>query len=205
MPAYDLVPMDRYGTSKLLFKPGGTTIHHPVAALYCALLRLVDPDGPPHGDRRGMISLRPRWRPSPWTRRSRRSKSSTTSTTSAVMSGWTSPVHRRSMERPVRRRDHSLWDGHHPVRLHAQRPHHPRREARHHGEARRRGLRHLCIGVERASEPWDFAKASTTTISSGDLRILDKYPSIFKQATFIVGTRYETRSPCSARRNSLKS
>lgn len=28
LPAYDMVPMDKYGTSRYLFSPGGTTIHH---------------------------------------------------------------------------------------------------------------------------------------------------------------------------------
>jgi anaerobic magnesium-protoporphyrin IX monomethyl ester cyclase len=62
-PAYDLMPMHLYGTSRYLFSPGGTTIHHSRGCVskcsFCAWWTVM-------ADRRidaeGNVKLSPRWR-----------------------------------------------------------------------------------------------------------------------------------------------
>jgi len=63
MPAYDLMPMEKYGRSRFLFSPGGTTIHHSRGCVskcsFCAWWttmadRTYDSDG--------NTKLSPRWR-----------------------------------------------------------------------------------------------------------------------------------------------
>ena len=63
MPAYDLMPMHRYGTSRYLFSPGGTTIHHSRGCVskcsFCAWwTQMADRSY----DENGQAVLSPRWR-----------------------------------------------------------------------------------------------------------------------------------------------
>jgi anaerobic magnesium-protoporphyrin IX monomethyl ester cyclase len=61
-PAYDLVPMAKYGTARYLFSPGGVTIHHSRGCVdgcrYCACwLQMARRQGDAPDE-----TLRPRWR-----------------------------------------------------------------------------------------------------------------------------------------------
>ncbi|HDH96916.1 MAG TPA: radical SAM protein, partial [Proteobacteria bacterium] len=61
-PAYDLMPMDRYGRARYLFSPGGVTIHHSRGCIdgcsYCACwLQMARRKGTPPNEQ-----LFPRWR-----------------------------------------------------------------------------------------------------------------------------------------------
>ncbi len=63
LPAYDLMPMHLYGTSRYLFSPGGTTIHHSRGCVsscsFCAWwTTMADRKIDEHGNTR----LSPRWR-----------------------------------------------------------------------------------------------------------------------------------------------
>ncbi len=63
LPAYDLMPMELYGKSRYLFSPGGTTIHHSRGCVskcsFCAWWTTMA-DRVPGPD--GKDKLRPRWR-----------------------------------------------------------------------------------------------------------------------------------------------
>lgn len=61
-PAYDLLPMEKYGTARYLFSPGGVTIHHSRGCInnctYCACwLQMAT-----HGSGRSKEKIFPRWR-----------------------------------------------------------------------------------------------------------------------------------------------
>lgn len=62
LPAYDLLPMNKYGTARYLFSPGGVTIHHSRGCVdgcrYCACwLQMATRDGEGSAE-----TLRPRYR-----------------------------------------------------------------------------------------------------------------------------------------------
>jgi len=198
LPAYDLVPMDRYGTSRLLFSPGGTTIHHSrgctASCSFCVWWtqmahRSEDDDG--------MVHLRPRWRT--------RSVDRTMEELEQLYYRWNKRCfvwvdeswnidarwNDQFAEEVLRSRMDISWFAF------------MRSDCIVRDDKRgimeklvRAGLKHLCIGVERAEDERlkDFNKGFYNNDQLREtFRILDKYPSIFKQATFIVGTRYETR------------
>lgn len=198
MPAYDLVPMDRYGTSQLLFSPGGTTIHHSrgctASCSFCVWWTQMA-----HREERddGTIELRSRWRT--------RSVDSTMAEIEElyhrydkrcfvwVDESWNIDARWNDQfaEEVIRSGMDITWFAF----------------MRSDGIVRddkrgimdklvQAGLRHLCVGVERAEDERlkEFNKGFYNNDQLREtFRVLDKYPEVFKQATFIVGTRYETR------------
>ena len=198
MPAYDLVPMDLYGTSNLLFSPGGTTIHHSrgctASCSFCVWWTQMA-NREIHED--GTLEMRPRWR------------TKTVSKTIEeieylyynfnkrcyvwVDESWNIDARWNDQfaEEIIRSGMDITWFAF------------MRSDCIIRDEKRgimeklvRAGLRHLCIGVERAED--ERLKQFNKGFYNNDqlretFRILDKYPQIFKQATFIIGTRYETR------------
>ena len=63
MPAYDLVPMHLYGTSRYLFSPGGTTIHHSRGCTSkCSFCAWWTQMAERKYDANGKAILSPRWR-----------------------------------------------------------------------------------------------------------------------------------------------
>jgi anaerobic magnesium-protoporphyrin IX monomethyl ester cyclase len=198
IPAYDLVPMDKYGTSKLLFSPGGTTIHHSrgctASCSFCVWwTQMAHRDE----DDDGMIHLRPRWRT--------RSVDRTMEELEIlyhkhgkkcfvwVDESWNIDARWNDQfaEEVIRSKMDITWFAF------------MRGDCILRDEKRgimeklvAAGLRHLCIGVERAEDERlkEFNKGFYNNDQLREtFRVLDKYPKIFKQATFIVGTRYETR------------
>lgn len=197
MPAYDLMPMDRYGRARYLFSPGGTTIHHSRGCTsrcsFCV------------------------W----WTQHAQRS---TTCGEEALAPSWrTKSVDRTLAEMEILHRRHDkrclvfvdpsfnldpAWNDEFATRL-----------IRKNWDLRwfafmradfilrdeatgvfdklvRSGLTHVSIGVER--DDADFLATSHKGSYSRDLaeetfRLLrEKYPQVFRQATFVVGVRSET-------------
>lgn len=198
LPAYDLMPMHRYGTSRYLFSPGGTTIHHSRGCVskcsFCAWWttmadRRYDDDGKAH--------LSPRWR----------SKS-----VDRVMEEVDQLYHRfgkRSYvwvdeswnidprfnlafsERMIAAGLDTKWFAF--MRADAI----VRDEERGILEAQvRAGLAHILIGVERAED--DALTALDKRFYAGGtaeraIRIFkERYPHVFIQATFIVGMKEES-------------
>ncbi|MBN95839.1 MAG: hypothetical protein CL928_17500 [Deltaproteobacteria bacterium] len=198
LPAYDLVPMDRYGTSKLLFSPGGTTIHHSrgctASCSFCVWWTQMA-----HREEwdDGTVELRPRWRTKSVDRTMEEIEElyyrygkkcyvwvdESWNIDARWNDQFADEVIRSGMDITwfaFMRSDCIIRDEKRGILeklVHA-------------------GLRHLCIGVERAED--ERLKQFNKGFYNNDqlretFRILDKYPAIFKQATFIVGTRYETR------------
>jgi anaerobic magnesium-protoporphyrin IX monomethyl ester cyclase len=63
MPAYDLMPMHLYGTSRYLFSPGGTTIHHSRGCVSkCSFCAWWTQMADRKYDENGKAVLQPRWR-----------------------------------------------------------------------------------------------------------------------------------------------
>jgi anaerobic magnesium-protoporphyrin IX monomethyl ester cyclase len=197
MPAYDLVPMHLYGKSKVTFSPGGATIHHSrgctASCSFCVWWTQMA-----HRDEHdGMVELRPRWRT--------KSVSKTIEEIEElyykydkrsfvwVDESWNIDARWNDQfaEEIIRRGLDIQWFAF------------MRSDCIIRDEKRgileklvRAGLRHLCIGVERAEDERlkEFNKGFYNNDQLREtFRVLDKYPQIFKQATFIVGTKYETR------------
>ena len=198
LPAYDLVPMEKYGTSRLLFSPGGTTIHHSrgctASCSFCVwwtqMAKRTELDD-------GTIDLQPRWR---------------TRSVSRTMEEVSELYHRHGKkclvwvdeswnidpnwndgfsEEMIRSGMDTTWFAF--MRSDCIVRDHKRGILEKMVAA---GLRHLCIGVERAEDERlkDFNKGFYNNDQLREtFEVLHRYPQVFKQATFIVGTRYETR------------
>jgi anaerobic magnesium-protoporphyrin IX monomethyl ester cyclase len=198
MPAYDLLPMHLYGKSKVTFSPGGATIHHSrgctASCSFCVWwTQMAHRDE----DEDGIVHLRPRWR-----------TKSVEHTIAEI-----EELYYRYDKRSFVWVDESWnidarWNDHFAEEiirrgLDIQWFAFMRSDAIVRDEKRgimeklvRAGLRHLCIGVERAEDERlkEFNKGFYNNDQLREtFRVLDKYPQIFKQATFIVGTKYETR------------
>lgn len=197
-PAYDLLPMDRYGTSKYLFSPGGATIHHSRGCVgrcdFCAWwLQMAEIE-----ERDGEEVFKPRWR----TR-------SAESTVEEIL-----VLARRYNKRCLVfvdeffNKDHE-WNDEFAERLIATREKilwfaFMRADAILRDEKLgvfeklvRSGLCHVAIGVERVEDD-KLKKIGKPFYSENDTRacfrlLREKYPSVFRQGTFIVGVRDETR------------
>jgi len=198
MPAYDLVPMDLYGTSPLSFSPGGATIHHSrgctASCSFCVWWTQMA-----HRDESedGHISLRPRWRTKSvdktiaeieelYYKHNKRSYvwvDESWNIDARWNDQFAEEIIRSGMDInwfAFMRSDCIIRDEKRGIQE----------------KLVAAGLRHLCIGVERAEDERlkDFNKGFYNNDQLREtFRILDKYPQIFKQATFIVGTKYETR------------
>lgn len=199
MPAYDLMPMHLYGTSRYLFSPGGSTLHHSRGCVskcsFCAWWttmadRVVDAEG--------NTKLSPRWR----------SKS-----VNRMMAEVEELYHRfgkRSYvwvdeswnidprfnlefsEAMIRSGMKSKWmtfmRADCIVRDHKKGILEPQIRA---------GLSHILIGVERAED--DNLKGLDKRFYAGGvaeeaIRIMkEHYPEVFIQATFIVGVKNESQ------------
>ena len=198
MPAYELAPMDLYGTSRLLYGAGSTTIHHSRGCTsqctFCAWWttmadRTYGPDG--------RARLRARWRTkSPertleemellhrrWGRRSFVFVDESWNIDPGFNEAFSDLVIRSRLDPTwfaFLRADCLLRDAQTGVL----------------DKMVRAGLRHVCIGVERAGDEdlASFHKAHARGGAGGEaMRLLKKrHPEIFLQGTFIVGLRGET-------------
>jgi anaerobic magnesium-protoporphyrin IX monomethyl ester cyclase len=199
MPAFDLLPMHMYGgKAKYNFSPGGATLHHSRGCTAsCSFCVWWTQMANRHETEDGMIELRPRWR----TKSVERSieeietlyykyeKDTYTwvdeswNIDARWSDQWADEIIRSGMDIKwfaFMRSDCIIRDEKRGIM----------------DKLVKAGLRHLCIGVERAEDERlkDFNKGFYNNDQLREtFRILDKYPQIFKQATFIVGTKYETR------------
>ena len=198
IPAYDLLRMDLYGKSKYLFSPGGTTIHHgrgctgacPFCAFWVQMAdrKIVD----------GKIQIKPRYR----TRSPEmvleeveilkkdygKSALVFVDETFNLDPNWSDVFAEGLLKRNLNinffafmRADLIVRDEMSGIME----------------KLVRAGLRHVCVGVER-SEDSELKEMKKTFYSSGTSRqafeILNKkYPEVFRQATFIVGIRDESK------------
>jgi len=198
LPAYDLVPMDRYGNSRYLFSPGGTTVHHSRGCTsnckFCvwwtqmAERRIVD----------GREVLLPRWRTKSVERMIEEievlyyqyNKKCLVFVDDSwnINPKWNNDFAESLLKSNLKlnwfafmRADCILRDEKLGI----------------FEKLVRSGLSHICIGVERAEdeELSNFRKSfySKDLIRHVCKIIKKKYPSVFLQCTFIVGIQSETR------------
>ncbi|MCL4479743.1 MAG: B12-binding domain-containing radical SAM protein [Deltaproteobacteria bacterium] len=197
MPAYDLVPMNQYGNSRYLFSPGGTTINHSRGCTsncsFCVWWTQM-------ADRKninGKEVLKPRWR---------------TKSVNKTMEEILLLYHTYNKRALVFVDDswniNPEWEDEFATELIKQqlklnwfafmRADLLLRDERLGilEKLVKSGLSHLCVGVERAenNELKQFGKPFYSHNASLEIfHILKKkYPSVFLQATFIVGVYNET-------------
>jgi anaerobic magnesium-protoporphyrin IX monomethyl ester cyclase len=197
-PAYDLLPMKLYGASRYLFSPGGTTIHHSRgcsgACSFCAFwIQMAE-----RKIQDGKVLLRPRWRTktAPVTADEAARLNRDFGKKSLVFVDdsfnldprWNDDFAGEMLRRRLRLnwfafvradcivRDERLGILEKMVRA---------------------GLRHVCVGVERARDE-ELASFNKGFYSNETTRecfsiLKRKYPQVFRQGTFIVGLREDTR------------
>ena len=198
LPTYDLVPMENYGKAKYIFSPGGTTIHHSRGCTggckFCAWwIQMADVK-----EQNGNVRYVPRWR---------------TKSVEKILEEIEILYHKYAKrclvfvdeswnisqkwgdafaEALIQRTDIKLnWFSF--MRLDGILRD---EKAGVFEKLVRSGLSHICVGVERIhdSQLEGFGKGFYSEKDTREcFRILNKkYPSVFRQATFIVGIRDET-------------
>jgi len=197
IPAYDLLPMDLYGRSKYLFSPGGTTIHHGRGCLggcpFCAFwIQMADRE-----IRDGKTHIKPRYRTrSPelvleevalLNKKYGKSALVFVDETFNMDPKWSDAFADGLIKKKLNinffafmRADLIVRDEQSGIME----------------KLVKAGLRHVCVGVERAEDnelKQMNKKFYSSEISIKAFDILNKkYPKVFKQATFIVGIREES-------------
>ncbi|MFC1474428.1 B12-binding domain-containing radical SAM protein [bacterium] len=198
MPAYDLMPMHLYGTSKYLFSPGGCTIHHSRGCVsncrFCAWwLQMAETS-----EENGKLVHKPRWRTKSvartieeirllvekfnkrclvfvdefWNRDPEWSSEFADALIAANLGvEWFAFMRADAI---IRDEEQGILE-----------------------KLVRSGLVHVSVGVERVEK--DELKKMGKGFYSEDRTVecfhvlRDKYPGVFRQGTFIVGVRNETR------------
>lgn len=192
IPAYDLMPMEKYGTSKYLFHPGGATIHHsrgcPYGCKFCVCWQQMSKRKKekkiPHWrtksvgrvieeieilyhkyNKRGIVFTDDTWNFDPkWSR-----EFAETVIQKKLKIQWFA-----FMRADLLVRDHKLGVMKKLVEA---------------------GLSHIIIGVERKDDKdlKSLNKNVKGDIAKKAFEIMRKnYPSVFAQGTFIIGTEDET-------------
>ncbi len=198
IPAYDLLPMELYGTSKYLFSPGGATIQHSRGCtLSCSFCAWWTQFATRKENEDGTASLTPRWRTFSVERHleevellmNRYNKQCMMYVDASfnINPKWNAAfadeVVRRGLDFKwfaFMRADCMLRDYETGVL----------------GKLVEAGMAHVCIGVERA-EDTDLKNWNKHRYSQTDTRrifgiLKDEYPEVFRQGTFIVGVKDET-------------
>lgn len=197
-PAYDLLPMEKYGTSKYLFSPGGATIHHSRGCVgrcnFCAWwIQMAEVE-----EKDGEYVYKPRWR----TRSPEAvveeievlAKKYNKRCLVFVDEFWNKDAKWNDAfsDLLIASKERVLWFAF--VRADAI----LRDEELGIFERQvRSGLCHVAIGVERV-ENHELKKMGKPFYTENDTRrcfriLREKYPQVFRQGTFIVGVRDETR------------
>lgn len=198
LPAYDLMPMNDYGKARFLFSPGGITIHHSRGCIsnceFCVWWTQM-------GERKvenGKVKVSPRWRTKSVERTLEEIEllyykynkkflifvDDSWNIDPAWNERFADAVLKKNL--PIQwfafmRADFIIRDEKLKIM----------------GKLVKAGLRHVSMGVERAATE-DLKlmgkKCYTTDIVKEAMSILrNKYPQVFRQATFIVGIRNETK------------
>ncbi len=193
-PAYDLMPMDKYGTARYLFSPGGVTMHHSRGCIdgcaYCACwLQMARRSGDlpneilmPHYRQRSVSPVVDEME----LLRNKYNKSCIVfvDDTFNVNPKWMDDFAEEKMRRGI----DSAWFGF----MRADFLHRDLKSGLFE-KLIRSGLTHICVGMERADDQ-ELAemnkhnmnvRRNTETIKA----LRRKFPQLFLQTTFIVGTR----------------
>lgn len=197
MPAYDLMPMSEYGKAKLLFDPGGITIHHSRgcadACDFCVWWVQMSQEVWKNGE----VRYLPRWRTKSveyavdevelLIRKYNKRGFVYVDDSWNMSAKWGNDFAEEVLRRGLKfnwfafmRADCMLRDEKQGVLE----------------KLVRAGLRHVCIGVERASSTQMSALNknfyNTDLVAECFALLKSKYPQVFRQGTFIVGVRDET-------------
>jgi len=193
LPAYDLMPMDKYGKSSYLFHPGGTTIHHSRGCIgscdFCSCwIQMAE-------NKNG--KLLPRWRTKSVARtieevellytKYKKKGLVFTDDTFNVDPKWNEKFADELTERDLDMNWFAFMRSDFIVRDDSL------------GIMKKMvdsGLSQVCIGVERAFDKdlHLLNKSYSSEITKKCFKILkDKYPQVFREATFIVGLRDDNR------------
>ena len=197
IPAYDLIPMELYGTSKYLFSPGGATIQHSRGCtLSCSFCAWWTQFSTRKEDEEGNAVMTPRWRTFSVDRHleevellvNRYDKKCMMYVDASfnINPKWNLEFSEEVIKRklPIKyfafaRADCMLRD--HETGVLAKMV--------------EGGMAHVCIGVERAEDTdlknWNKHRYSTSETRRIFKILKDEHPSVFRQGTFIVGTRDE--------------
>ncbi len=197
LPAYDLMPMHLYGTSRYLFSPGGSTLHHSRGCVskcsFCAWWTVM-------ADRKydsdGNAKLSPRWRSKSadrmlaeveelYYRYGKRSYVWVDESWN-IDPGFNHEFSRRMIESGMKTKWMTFMRADCIVRDHKKGILRDQVEA---------GLSHILIGVERADDESLSSldkRFYTGGVAEQAIRIFkENFPEVFIQATFIVGVKEE--------------
>ncbi len=198
LPAYDLLPMKEYGKEKLLFSPGGTTIHHSRGCIHNCKFCVWWIQMSERKIVNGKEVCFPKWRTKSVGKileeiellryRYKKRYLEFTDDTWNVDPVWNGKFSNAIKERGVdvewfafMRADYILRDDKLGIFK----------------KLVDSGLVRVCIGVERAMSDELSAlgkRGYNTNVVNKCFRLMkDKYPQIFRQATFITGLKKETK------------
>ncbi|MFA5149461.1 MAG: radical SAM protein [Candidatus Omnitrophota bacterium] len=198
LPAYDIMPMDKYGRAKFLFTPGGITIHHSRGCVnscdFCVWWVQMAERSADHGK----LVLKPRWR----TKSVKRTIEEIellhnkyhqkflifVDDSWNINPDWSNEFAESIIKKKIKvkwfafmRADLMVRDDKLGIMK----------------KLVKAGLSHVSIGAERADNGdlsnmgKNFYKTEIVREAMGILS--GKYPQVFRQATFIVGVRNETK------------
>lgn len=198
LPAYELMPMHEYGKARFLFSPGGITIHHSRGCTNSCKFCVWWVQMAERKVENGKVSLYPRWRTKSVERTIEEIKllyykykkhfMVFVDDSWNISQSWNEEFAERLKEENMKlgwfafmRADLLLRDEKAGILK----------------KLVDSGLSHISIGVERA-EDTDLQDLGKSSYSQDMIRecmsiLKYKYPQVFRQATFIVGIRNETR------------
>lgn len=198
IPAYDLLPMNRYGTARYLFSPGGVTIHHSRGCIsgcsFCACwLQMAKRSGEPPNEQ-----LFPRWRTRSvepvvdemelLAKKYGKKCLVFVDDTWNVDPVWSDKFADELLRRKLGINWFAFFRPDFMVRDEAS------------GLFEKlisSGLTHICVGLERANDQeldrLEKHNTNAELMLSFIPKMRKKYPSLFLQTTFIVGLRQDTK------------
>ncbi|MBI4846234.1 MAG: cobalamin B12-binding domain-containing protein [Candidatus Omnitrophica bacterium] len=196
-PAYHLMPMDAYGKSRFLFSPGGITIHHSRGCTgsckFCAWwLQMAD-----RREKDGKIELRPRWRTKGVAKTIEEIKILYheygkkcfifVDESWNIDSLWNNDFAEQVLKEKLKINYFAFMRADCIIRDQKK------------GIFRKlvsSGLAHICVGIERCESDINarFNKSfGTSEITRECFSILEQYPQVFRQGTFIVGLENDSK------------
>lgn len=208
-PAYDLMPMERYGRSKYLFSPGGITIHHSRGCTKRCRFCVWWQQMAERKEESGCEKLYPRWRTMSVGRTVKEieylKKNYNRNCFIFVDGSWNIDPewNKEFAEEIIKRGINIKWFAFMRIDCILR-----DEQSGVFEKLVESGLSHICVGAEHNSEIImdNFGKKihnSDSTKQCVDI-LRKKYPSLFIQATFIVGTRNESRKTLASLSNYVK-
>lgn len=197
MPAYDLLPMKEYGKSKYLFHPGGTTIHHSRGCIGNCTFCICWKQMSERKKENNIVKYFPKWRTKSvkktvdeleflYKKYNKRGFVFTDDTWN-IDPKWSERFAEEIKKRKIDINWFAFMRADFIVRDEKL------------GVLKKivdSGLSHVCVGIERSFN--EDLKLLNKNYSTGNAKecfkiLKEKYPQVFRQGTFIVGLRNETK------------